>query len=385
VSTPENPFTGAEPLAPAEPQELTTAQEPQPPVADAGVRFPVWTLGDVARTVIVLILAMFFCGFLAAMIAGAAATSRHLDPKQVIGSPLILIPAQFAAYVLTIWFVVRMISVHYGTPFFEGVHWHFPRSRWALFLGGGVLLAIFIQVLSGVLPIPKQLPIDQYFRNGASAWAMTFFGVLVAPFAEELFFRGLLFPALTVELSERLKTLDGRLYVSGWISGILIWGVAVKFAPKDFFIAAAVVGIIATVGLLIRGAEIAPVAVFWATFAPRSMPTFWGAVAPLALFVVLIWIRNSNLNTAEASQRFAFLSSFLFVAWAFALTHAAQLGRAWAPVLMLFIVGMVLTFLRARFQSVSASVLVHMGYNASLFAAAMLATDGFRHMEKLAR
>jgi hypothetical protein len=40
---------------------------------------------------------------------------------------------------------------------------------------------------------------------------------------------------------------------------------------------------------------------------------------------------------------------------------------------------------RARFQSVGASTLVHMVYNATLFGVIFLTTGGFRHMDALTR
>ena len=60
--------------------------------------------------------------------------------------------------------------------------------------------------------------------------------------------------------------------------------------------------------------------------------------------------------------------------WAVVLTalgfmsiHASQLAESWGPLLVLFLVGSVLTLVRAFKQSVAASVLVHMGYNGTLF------------------
>jgi membrane protease YdiL (CAAX protease family) len=67
----------------------------------------------------------------------------------------------------------------------------------------------------------------------------------------------------------------------------------------------------------------------------------------------------------------------------FAFTHEGQLAHAWAPLLVLFIVGMVLTYVRAKTQSVGASFLVHSGYNAFLFGMIFVATGGFQHMERL--
>lgn len=70
-------------------------------------------------------------------------------------------------------------------------------------------------------------------------------------------------------------------------------------------------------------------------------------------------------------------------ALAFALIHESQLAQAWAPLLLLFGVGVVLTTVRARTGSVGASFLVHVGYNGTLFFLLFLASDHFRHLERI--
>ena len=67
----------------------------------------------------------------------------------------------------------------------------------------------------------------------------------------------------------------------------------------------------------------------------------------------------------------------------FALIHEGQLAHAWAPLLLLWFVGLVLTAVRAWTKSVGASFCVHAGYNLTLFILMFLATDHFRHLEKL--
>ena len=47
----------------------------------------------------------------------------------------------------------------------------------------------------------------------------------------------------------------------------------------------------------------------------------------------------------------------------FGLMHAAQLGGAWGQIALLILVGVVLTWVRARTGTVAASFLVHLGYN----------------------
>jgi membrane protease YdiL (CAAX protease family) len=69
---------------------------------------------------------------------------------------------------------------------------------------------------------------------------------------------------------------------------------------------------------------------------------------------------------------------------AFACIHGIQLGWAWAPVLAIFVVGLVLTLVREHTDSVAASFLVHCGYNTTLFALLWFGSDHFRHLEKVA-
>lgn len=72
----------------------------------------------------------------------------------------------------------------------------------------------------------------------------------------------------------------------------------------------------------------------------------------------------------------------LITAFLFALMHFVQYGRSWGAVLIIFLVGIVLTTIRAMTKSVASSFLAHVGYNATLMVLAASATDGFKHMEK---
>lgn len=83
------------------------------------------------------------------------------------------------------------------------------------------------------------------------------------------------------------------------------------------------------------------------------------------------------------NRRLGFVLSLTITSIAFSLLHAAQLAHAWAPLLLIFVVGLVLTYTRARVRSVGASFLIHAGYNSTLFALMWFATDHFRHLEKM--
>ena len=75
------------------------------------------------------------------------------------------------------------------------------------------------------------------------------------------------------------------------------------------------------------------------------------------------------------------VASTLITAFAFTLLHGAQLGYSWAPLLLIFIVGLVLTITRVVTDSVATCVVVHMTYNFVLLLQTYLVTHGFRQMQ----
>jgi membrane protease YdiL (CAAX protease family) len=74
-------------------------------------------------------------------------------------------------------------------------------------------------------------------------------------------------------------------------------------------------------------------------------------------------------------------ASVIITASAFTLLHGAQLGYAWAPLLLIFVVGVTLTVIRMRTNSVATCVIVHMTYNFVLLLQTYIATHGFRQMQ----
>ena len=83
------------------------------------------------------------------------------------------------------------------------------------------------------------------------------------------------------------------------------------------------------------------------------------------------------------ARRMGVAVSVIITALSFALLHGAQLMFSWGAVLVIFIVGLVLTIVRARTNSVAAGIVIHMAYNATITIAMFAATDGFRNLEKL--
>ena len=239
---------------------------------------PAWNGWDVLRLIFLTIVALFVGVF-----AVVPVTHFWLYPHSSLGDiarmPLVLVAGQSVAYFLILAYMYVLVTRERGRPdFLAAIHWNWP-SNIAVYALAGFVLSLSLQALAHFLPIPKDLPIDTYFRTPAEAWALGILSVTLAPLMEELFFRGFLYPVLARRL-----------------------------------------------GL--------PVAVF-------------------------------------------------LTALGFALLHAAQLGHAWGPVLVIFLVGVVLTLVRAKTNSVAAGVLIHMAYNGTITIAMYAATDGFRHLEKL--
>jgi membrane protease YdiL (CAAX protease family) len=83
------------------------------------------------------------------------------------------------------------------------------------------------------------------------------------------------------------------------------------------------------------------------------------------------------------ARRFGMSTGISLSALGFGLMHAAQYGYSWASVFLIFLVGVVLGVVRASKDSVAAGFLVHAAYNSTIIFMLLIATDGFRHLEKL--
>ena len=81
------------------------------------------------------------------------------------------------------------------------------------------------------------------------------------------------------------------------------------------------------------------------------------------------------------ARRLGAAGGIVLTALPFGLMHYLQY-RSWSAVLIVVLVGVVLTTVRAMTKSVASSFLAHVGYNGALMMITAVATDGFRHMDK---
>ncbi|MEZ2346043.1 lysostaphin resistance A-like protein [Terriglobus sp. RCC_193] len=78
--------------------------------------------------------------------------------------------------------------------FGQVIHWnpaamkeHVPQL-----IGIGIALSVVAQALESLLTLPKEMPVDAFFKQPSTLWIIAIFGTFVAPVCEEVFFRGFL-------------------------------------------------------------------------------------------------------------------------------------------------------------------------------------------------
>jgi membrane protease YdiL (CAAX protease family) len=270
VSAPQNPISDSS--IPAGPQfHPALPPAPLPPVEN-----PPWSGWDVVALAFITFFTVIACIFGTAYVAHARFSPSN-PWTDSLKSPGVIVAGQLVAYVLILMLMYTLVRNHSSGRVLESIRWNWPIN-WTLYLAAGIGLAIVLVPLGNVLPMPKNVPIDEFFRTARDAYVLSLFGVLFAPVFEEVFFRGFLYPVV--------------------------------------------------------------------------------------------------------ARRLGFCPAIVITAILFASIHATQLKYSWGPVLIIFLVGIALTTVRALKKSLSATILMHMAYNGTIFISTYIATDGFRHMEK---
>jgi membrane protease YdiL (CAAX protease family) len=229
----------------------------------------------------------------------AAAAANNISPK-------LLVASEAATYLATLaisWFLFPLL---WKRSFPTGIETNpdAARRNAIKLIPIGLALSFTVQAVSSLATMPKNIPMDDFFRTPSDVWIIAAFGTLLAPLFEEILFRGFLLPAFAIAYD--------------WL----------------------------------------------------SLPRTPGARD--------LW-NSTNKITLPAFIFSAVLTSILFTA-----LHGQQVAYAWPVLILLFCVSLVLTFIRLRLRSVLASTLVHASYNFTIFLTAFIATDGFRHIDKLA-
>jgi membrane protease YdiL (CAAX protease family) len=107
---------------------------------------------------------------------------------------IFLLSIQLVWYLLLLAYIYFFIIWYYKASFLGALKWKGLSAHHTIrYLLGGTALALVVMVMPPLLPQGKSFPFEKLFNSPASAYAIAVFAVVVAPFMEELLFRGLLF------------------------------------------------------------------------------------------------------------------------------------------------------------------------------------------------
>jgi membrane protease YdiL (CAAX protease family) len=80
------------------------------------------------------------------------------------------------------------------------------------------------------------------------------------------------------------------------------------------------------------------------------------------------------------ARQFGVSTSIIITGLLFGAMHGAQLGWTWGLVLLLSLVGVIFTYVRARTKTVLASYLLHLGYNSMIAISVAIGSKGFTQL-----
>ena len=165
------------------------------PPAEPPVRIP--HLGHAAlflaiAGVFLLLVQLLLLGFNhPSAIAGKAAGS--MSPKFLVGSEAL-------SYLATLAVSFFIFPLLWKRPFAEGIQANpdAARRNALRLIPIGLILSVSVQAISSLVSLPKNIPMDDFFRTPSDIWLIAAFGTLLAPLFEEILFRGFLLPAIAI-------------------------------------------------------------------------------------------------------------------------------------------------------------------------------------------
>ncbi|MGA7155570.1 MAG: CPBP family intramembrane glutamic endopeptidase [Acidobacteriaceae bacterium] len=135
--------------------------------------------------------------FLIQMCGLAIFSLAHIRPEAIPQHPGIALAAEALAYILTLSISIWLFPHLWELSFFRGIHWNALAARryWYRIIPSGILLSVIAQLSLHFIPEPKSTPFDALLSSPHSAWLLALFAIFLAPFMEEIAFRGFLLPA----------------------------------------------------------------------------------------------------------------------------------------------------------------------------------------------
>ena len=138
--------------------------------------------------------------FLSALMAQAAMYIRlhGFSGIEKIGNDIrFQLGLQVAAYLIAFAGCLQVMPILWHAPYFKVLSWRASEvPKRVPLLISAVLLCFTLAMLDSVLfSAPSDAPIDHIFKMKGAPWLLFLFGTTVAPFFEEMAFRGYMLPA----------------------------------------------------------------------------------------------------------------------------------------------------------------------------------------------
>jgi membrane protease YdiL (CAAX protease family) len=155
-----------------------------------------WTFRDLLLFLGFAILALVISNFvtLAAYAALRPIMGWPLSPEAIAQNAFFLLAAQLIFYVLIFAYVYLLVVFYYRLKFWDGIHWgRLTKQRLLRYIAVGIAVTVAVQLIPIFLPDKRRFPLERLFSSPESSYAVAAFAVVIAPFMEELIFRGVLF------------------------------------------------------------------------------------------------------------------------------------------------------------------------------------------------
>jgi uncharacterized protein len=120
---------------------------------------------------------------------------RPLESGELGTNPYIVLIAQFLVYFLLVSFLYLLITKKYRLDFRRSLGLSkLPAGTMREFGLLGLGLALIVMTLSSLFPSARETPLEKIFSQGNAIYYFALFAIFIAPFTEELIFRGFLYP-----------------------------------------------------------------------------------------------------------------------------------------------------------------------------------------------
>lgn len=152
---------------------------------------PFWNYTDVALVFGLLLVSIAF------ILAGVTAAVA-LRPALKSDPTPILLPTQLALYGFLYLCLYLVLNLRYRKPVLSSLGWRPSHFNLLWTLGGGLLLALSVSALASVLHTPEvPSPLAGLTKSPLMLTLVGIMAITLAPFFEELLFRGFLQPLLS--------------------------------------------------------------------------------------------------------------------------------------------------------------------------------------------